>query len=676
MKKVSNKKVAAVIVTYNRKELLCECIDALLNQDYDNCDILVIDNASTDGTKKSIEKYKDKIKYYNTGKNLGGAGGFNYGMKKAYENGCDFVWLMDDDCIVHKDSLTILMNHAKKLDYNFGFLSSKVLWKDDSICRMNVQKNSLFKKNSDWTTSRMSVIMATFVSFLVPTNVIEDVGFPITDFFIWADDLEYSRRISRKYNCYLINDSVVTHKSKNNIGSNIAIDESDNLSRYNYSYRNERYIFRREGLIGKLYYFLKINYHRLKILKANSKNKKERLNIIKNAAKVGKTFNPPIEYIPYDKKRILYMYGEWLNSGGQETFTLNVLNNINKDKIVIDLFTPYTSRDNSIIEAVKNENGKIYAYNGRFENERGDKKDFYNNTKSFLKEYGKRYDIVHIHSGSTFSLALGAKLAKKYGIKKVIVHSHCTGYKNLKYKIVKFISYYFFKKYVDVYCACSNDALYWKFSNKLINDSNHFILKNGIEVEKFLYDEKVRNEYRNKLNLKNRFVISNVARLCDQKNQQFLLEVFNVVHKLEKKSLLLLVGDGPNREMLENKTKELGLVEDVVFLGKRNDIPNLLQASDIFVFPSVFEGLGISVIESQTNGLMTICSENIPMEAFITDLCIKMNLNSSYEEWADEIVKHKEYKRKNMKKEIDKSGYNINSLANDLEELYLSDKKR
>ncbi len=109
------KKVIAVVVTYNRKELLKECIEALINQDYKNCEILIVDNASTDGTKEFIEKYiKDsKIIYKNTGSNLGGAGGFNYGIRKACELGCDFVWVMDDDWIVKKDTLTKLLDIDK-----------------------------------------------------------------------------------------------------------------------------------------------------------------------------------------------------------------------------------------------------------------------------------------------------------------------------------------------------------------------------------------------------------------------------------------------------------------------------------------------------------------------------------------------------------------------------------
>ncbi len=679
MEKVSNcKKVAAVVVTYNRKELLTECIDALLNQNYDNCEILVIDNASTDGTEKSIEKYKNKIKYYNTGENLGGAGGFNYGMKKAYDSGCDFVWLMDDDCIVHKDSLKQLMNHAKNLNYDFGFLSSKVLWKDNTICKMNIQKNSLFKKNDDWNTNRINIIMATFVSFLVPISVINEVGFPITDFFIWADDLEYSRRISRKYNCYLVNDSVVTHKSKNNIGSNIAIDESENLSRYNYSYRNERYIFKREGLVGRLYYFLKIRYHKFKVLRSNSNNKKEKINIINSASKIGKKFNPPIEYAPYNKKRILYMYGEWINMGGQETYTLNILNSIDNNKMVIDLFTPYVSKNELIEEAVKKENGKIYSYDGKFENEKGSKKDFYKNTKRFLKMYGKKYDIVHINSGSTFCLAIGAKLAKKYGAKNVIVHSHATGFNSFKHRVVKSVFAHYFNKYADYCWSCSKNAAYWKFPKKLV-DEKCKIVKNTIDIKKYKFSLEKRNKYRKEYKIgDNSFVIGTIGRMSKEKNHEFLLKVFKKINSIKKDSFLVLLGDGPLMDNIKNII-ELEKIENVIILGRKDNVDEIINIFDVFVLPSIYEGFPLTAVESQANSLPCVFSENITLECKINKNVIYIPLDAPIEDWANKIInlyndnsikrdiqtnEILEYDRKKYVKEIENEYFKIIEKSN------------
>jgi len=291
------KRVAAVVVTYNRKELLEECIDALLHQTYNDCDIIVVDNASTDGTQEFInQKYKNLVIYQNTGSNLGGAGGFNYGVKTAYTLGYEYFWLMDDDCIVDADSLSVLMNTANELNDDFGFLSSRVLWKDGSLCKMNIQKISYKQKIDENIVGLKKIIMATFVSFLVKRTVVEAVGLPISDFFIWADDLEYSRRISKNHNCYYVFNSKVTHKSKSNIGSDLAIDETGNFSRYRFAYRNEYYLFRNEGLKGKLYYFTKRMYHRIKIIR-NGKNVSEKLKVISNAIKEGKGFYPQVEFV-------------------------------------------------------------------------------------------------------------------------------------------------------------------------------------------------------------------------------------------------------------------------------------------------------------------------------------------------------------------------------------------
>ena len=295
----ANPSVVAVVVTYNRKALLQECITALLQSSYDNLQIAVVDNASTDGTGELVKSRFSNIpavKYFNTGSNLGGAGGFNYGMKRAMELGCDRIWLMDDDCIVRKDSLSALIAEDQKLKGDFGFLCSKVLWKDGSMCRMNIPKISFTKKTDGSETADTTVIFCTFVSFYVKTETVREAGYPITDFFIWADDLEYSRRISRQHTCYFIPSSVVVHKSKNNIGSNLAADHSENLSRYSYAYRNEYYVFRREGIKGKIYYTLKVLYHKFKIRR--SKDRAEyKIKLINEAVAEGRRFYPPVETV-------------------------------------------------------------------------------------------------------------------------------------------------------------------------------------------------------------------------------------------------------------------------------------------------------------------------------------------------------------------------------------------
>ncbi len=299
MEKVSNKKVIAVIVTYNRKKLLKESIEAILNQDYDNCITLIIDNASTDGTYDYIKEFVDgnKIIYKNTGSNLGGAGGFNYGMKEAYKLGCDFMWIMDDDCIAHKDTLTEFLKADEKLNGKYGFLSSKVLWEDNSICLMNKQKKTFSTWLKDFDTNYQEIALGSFVSFFVKSSTVKKYGLPIKDFFIWSDDWEYSRRISRNEKCYFISSSIVTHKCKENIGASIASVDEDRLDRFKYLYRNDCVLYRGEGIKGKILLEIRLLLHKARILKSDKKDKKIRIKIINDAVKEGKKFYPEIEKV-------------------------------------------------------------------------------------------------------------------------------------------------------------------------------------------------------------------------------------------------------------------------------------------------------------------------------------------------------------------------------------------
>lgn len=290
------KKVVAVVVTYNRKKLLEECINALLDQTYTKLDVLVIDNASTDGTHELIAKLFGKsVKYLNTGSNLGGAGGFQFGVNRAAKLGYDYLWLMDDDSIPTPTALENLLKAADQLG-TFGFLSSKVLWKDQTMCKMNIPKVSLSHKLRDFNGQPKRIIMGTFVSFLVPTQVVVEVGLPIKEFFIWADDFEYSRRISRKYPSYFVPASLIVHKCKSNNGSNLVNDTPQRFSRYMYAYRNEVYVYRREGIAGWIHLVLKTGLHTARVISQSPNSKRKRLAIIWKSTINGLKFNPPIEY--------------------------------------------------------------------------------------------------------------------------------------------------------------------------------------------------------------------------------------------------------------------------------------------------------------------------------------------------------------------------------------------
>ena len=292
------KKVAAVVVTYNRKKLLKSCIENLLNQTF-KTDVIVIDNMSTDGTREMLEDFiaTKKIIYHSTGKNIGGAGGFYEGIRLAYMLNYDYFWLMDDDCIPTKESLNNLMKADKKLNGNYGFLCSKVLWTDGNLCKMNIPKASVFEKNSDFKTSLVPVKMGTFVSFLTKRNVVKKVGLPIKEFFIWGDDLEYSNRISESYPSYLVNESVVIHKTANNEGSNIATDDFQRINRYKLAYRNESVLFREMGIKGKFYQYARLILHTSRIIFKAPDHKKKRLETLFSGVREGSKFYPKIKKV-------------------------------------------------------------------------------------------------------------------------------------------------------------------------------------------------------------------------------------------------------------------------------------------------------------------------------------------------------------------------------------------
>lgn len=296
-------KVAAVVVTYNRIELLKECIKALQQQTYP-CDILIVDNASTDGTEEyinKIEKDYDNLHYKNTGANIGGAGGFNFGMRWAVEAGYEYVWVMDDDCLPYTDALEKLINADGILKGKYGWLASAVLWKDRHECKMNrvKLKKSFYEYLEYMQYGIVQAEQATFVSLFLKTKTIKQVGLPIKEFFIWGDDIEFTRRITvrKKIPSYITGQSKVIHAMKENTGSNIATDIPERIERYKYAFRNEGYLYRKEGWKGICYYFAKCGWNIIKVIRnENDKKLKRIFIIIKNMIK-GLKFNPKIEYI-------------------------------------------------------------------------------------------------------------------------------------------------------------------------------------------------------------------------------------------------------------------------------------------------------------------------------------------------------------------------------------------
>lgn len=295
-------RVVATVVTYNRKALLTECIQALL-QSTMACDVLIVDNYSTDGTEESVKPFlaDERVHYVNTGANLGGAGGFNFAIKYASELDYDYFWLMDDDTMVHPNALAELMTAADKLDDNFGFMCSFANFTDGTACKMNlpVLSKQWYSANSQ-APGTLQIDKATFVAFLVRKEAVKQVGLPIKDFFIWADDSEYSYRLTQKYPCYLVSGSQVTHKMKQNADANFntfLAEDGDRVDRYFYSFRNRYFIAKEKGGSAVFKFTMKLLAFLVLTPFMAKGSRWKKTGIVFRGLTKGITFNPQIEFL-------------------------------------------------------------------------------------------------------------------------------------------------------------------------------------------------------------------------------------------------------------------------------------------------------------------------------------------------------------------------------------------
>lgn len=300
-----DKKILAVVVTYNRLELLKETVEALLVQPV-YCDILIVNNNSTDGTKDYLEtKYinNSRILVNNLPENIGGAGGFNHGMRWGVENKYEYIWVMDDDCIVQHDTLNALLeaDHLLGGPDNYGFLSSCAFWIDGRACIMNKQKiaKDFYLHLDLMAKGIVSITQATFVSLLIPAVTVIKYGLPIKDFFIWGDDIEYTQRIALrgKKDSYLVGKSIVIHKMKTNVGNDISQDNIERIDRYRLAFRNENYTYRKRGLKGLIVYCGRIAKAIRDILLHSKSHRLKRLGTLFKGFFQGIVFYPKVEHI-------------------------------------------------------------------------------------------------------------------------------------------------------------------------------------------------------------------------------------------------------------------------------------------------------------------------------------------------------------------------------------------
>ncbi|MFT4412589.1 glycosyltransferase family 1 protein [Fredinandcohnia humi] len=353
-----------------------------------------------------------------------------------------------------------------------------------------------------------------------------------------------------------------------------------------------------------------------------------------------------------------------MNRGGAETLIMNLFRNINRSKVQFDFLT---CKEGVFDKEIEELGGIIHRI--PYVNEVGHF-GYINSLNNFFMNH-PNYQIVHTHLNKMSGLATRA--AKKNGIKYCITHSHNTGGEgSFMAKAYKWYSSLYIRTNTDYQFACSQAAAKWLFGNKS-NDAK--LLNNGIEPELFMYSPEVRNNKREELGIRDQLVIGHVGRFTKQKNHHFLIEIFAQFVKRRPNSILLLCGEGVLKKEIENRVKELDIQDKVMFLGVRNDVHQLLQVFDIFLFPSLHEGLPVTLIEAQAAGIPCVISDEITTEVDLGMNLIKFLKINNVDMWVDELELLKVGKREQSNlqhKQLRDRGYDIKSTASWLQEFYLS----
>lgn len=322
-----------------------------------------------------------------------------------------------------------------------------------------------------------------------------------------------------------------------------------------------------------------------------------------------------------------------LNINGISTVILNYCKNINKNKFTITILA-----GSPIADTYCKEFNKIGVEIIELPNKIEKNKKYY--WTLFKELSSKKYDQVHIH-GNSATLTIELIIACIKGIKVRFVHCHNS---TCNHKKIHYLLKPIFNKLCTYGFACSNMAGKWLFTK-----NNYSIIPNGFDTHKFVFNDKFRNEIRKKLNIDdNQLLIGHVGRFNEQKNHPYLLEIFKHVGKVNKDAILLLVGSGPDFVKIKEMIYSHPYKDRIILYGETNEVEKIYSAMDIFVFPSIYEGLGIVLLEAQISGLKCITSNVIPEEAYITENIVSLNLENP-KEWADEIINTKIQDRNNLK---------------------------
>lgn len=354
-----------------------------------------------------------------------------------------------------------------------------------------------------------------------------------------------------------------------------------------------------------------------------------------------------------------------MNQGGVENFLINIYRKIDKKKIQFD-FIYHTNEKCFFDEEILSLGGKIFRCpDYRIINHSA----YVSWWKNFFSEHDK-YKIIHSHLDSCANIHL--RIAKKFGL-KTIAHSHSTndgkGYKANVKRILKVG----FNSCCDYKFACSEAAARWLYGKKLAENGKCDIILNGIDSEKFKFNEAIRKEQRTELLIENKLAIGHVGRFYPVKNHEFLLKCFSEVLKINKNACLLLIGEGPEKKRIEALAKDMGIYDEVKFLGLKSNVYDYMQSMDVFVLPSLYEGLPVTLIEAQAAGLPCVISDAVTTEAAVTENCVFKSLKSDCKDWAREIIRlGRETLRTVTTRQIIDSGYDISNTAKKLSTFYLN----
>jgi glycosyltransferase involved in cell wall biosynthesis len=369
--------------------------------------------------------------------------------------------------------------------------------------------------------------------------------------------------------------------------------------------------------------------------------------------------------------RVLHIVGK-MSPGGIETMIMNVYRNIDREKVQFD-FLIHKGDKGLFSEEIASLGGKEYVLPKIRDNE----KVYYYKLPQyiwslikFFKAH-KEYKIIHGHMTNTASIYI--PIARWVGEAKCcIVHSHSTSLKPGLMRIVTKVLHTPLKYIADEKLACSEAAARWIFSEEDIKSEKVIIINNGVDLQKFKYNDVKRKEIREYWGVADKIVIGHVGRFKKEKNQDLLIEMMRFLQEWERSYVLMLVGDGELKENLEKKMRTLNLENKVIFTGVQKDISDIMQAFDIFVLPSLFEGLPVVAIEAQANGLPCFIAETVTKEVDITGNVCFINSTIDAKIWAEKIIcMGGNYKRICAEKEMSRAGYDIKETAVYLQNFYL-----